>query len=298
MRREALQKGINSSQAITGMLLSVYGLIKLLLDLQMVTNSTVLPSIAGMLLVLLWIGPAVYELIPPEPLRRFGLNRLRSDRICTYHHKTVDIDDNLHAMVTVTQNWVFLEEPDQQDLSESYSIDPKLSIHDFPYCSPDGVEVSRKRTGKGSVTIFWQPRDPIIPFTEYVHRDEWTPPVPYDQPACYTEYHCVYKTGYFQTVVRAPFMIESAIVFKRPSFRRLRSDNDFMRFAIRKRHRSWGTWQIQKDGHGLLWTIVNPHVNKSYVCVFFKVGGKHYWEKRLSEASVWNNLRSGSVSKA
>lgn len=281
MALASLKRGFRASQVTLSVLLACFGVSRLLREVATATASPFLTSAAAAVIGSAFLGPFLFHLVSPPALRAFGLGKLRGQRVCIATKKRVEIAEDYQATVSVTRRWVFLGEPHDEDLFDSYSIDPNLDIGDPPYDSPDAIEVGRKRVPPNRLTIFWRSKTPILPFVEHTHQDSWRPPVRYDQPASFSEFACIEETGYFETVISAPFEIERAVLLQQPSFRRLDSDSQFIQFVLRSRGFRGGRCEIAPDGKTLTWTLLNPLVGRRYLCVFFRKGGLSYWKSRL-----------------
>lgn len=281
MAESRIKRGWLAAQVAAGTALTVYGLFKLLSDTFLLTQSSVLTTIVGLLIGGICSIPFLYHLLTPTTLRDFGLGRLKADRVCTHHEKQIDIRDDFSAWVTVRRTWVFLDNPLADDLFDSYSIDPKLQLHYFRYTSPDAVETGRKRASPNKVTVFWRPKTRIYPFVPYTHEDAWQPPMKYDMPSAMTAFHSIERTGLVTITIRAPFEIERISIFRRPRFRSLRSDVSHMKYALQSREFRWGSAEVSDDKHGVTWRMYEPPPGRTYECVFFRPGGVVHWEQEV-----------------
>lgn len=288
-----LKKIFSASSILATCILMVYGLIEITLKVRTATNSVFLTVGTMALILCALVGPFVYYyLARPRVLKEFGLGRRETQFICLENTKEIRIWENYQAKATVKRKLVFMKPPSQTDLVDCYSIDPQLSIDEFPYESPDAEEVDRKQQTPSRLAIFWRPKKPIYPYREYIHQDSWIPPVSYNAPANYTEYHCNTETGIFRVTVHTPSDIERAIVFQRPHWRRLNNDLEFMKYALQGSTRSCPQAIIHPDKKGFVWEIVNAKVGESYICVFFYQGGTEYWQNQILNRRLINRLKS------
>lgn len=240
--------------------------------------------IAGLvtiLIIIIFIAPFLYHLIVPSSFREIGHERFRSERVCTKHQKRINVSKDRTAWVTVKRTFVFLEQPSDDDLYDSYSIDPTLEIKSFQYHSEDAAEIGRRRTSLSGISIFWRPKSPIRPFVPYTHSDAWSPPVRYDQPAGFSSFVCTENVGEVDIRLDLPFDVEHVYLFRRPRWKKLNTDDSYMRYALKNADFRWGSADILSNRRVLTWRMYNPPVGRTYDCVFFEKGGLMYWRKRL-----------------
>lgn len=280
-----------TSGALATVLLTIVGLLELVDKIHARTSSIVATSIVAVLVIGLFILPFIYFWARPQTLKQFGLQRYESKSFCLEGIKRVDIGETWRATVTVSRRLVFMDFPGEEDLVDCYSIDPKLDIQEFQYSSPDATEVDRRRASPSRLAISWRPKAAICPYVEYLHEDRWQPPMLYDHPANYTEFHCDRETGIAKIIVTTPKPIEMAVAFKRPHFRSLKSDVAFMRYALDCPKRGCPQPVVTPSRRDLTWQIMNPAVGENYVCVFFYDGGVQLWKDRIQQRSLANILR-------
>ncbi len=257
-------------------------------------NSLVTAALSCGMLILI-VMPFVLTLSRPLVLREFGLPRYSSRRLCLKHSRRTTINDEYRASVAETQRWVFLEKPQPEDLVDIHSIDPSLSLEDFQYISDDAVETERLHVSRFRLAVRWRPRKPIEKYTEYVHNQRYEPPVSYDAPACYSEYHCALETGEFESLVEYPDSVEKVVVFLRPRFWSLGDDLTFMEFTFRSARRRFGEIEFSDSCRAFTWRLALPIYGRSYVCVFFRRGGVDEWQRRLRSEGSFARLKRRAI---
>jgi hypothetical protein len=223
-------------------------------------------------------------------LRRIGVDVPFTGVVCPEDVKSICVEPGVGALVTVRRTLVFLEVPEPGDLMDSIpeaGLDPKNSLYE----SPDALEIARV-TRNGTMLIAWKPREAVTPYALYSHQYSWRPSGNYAQPAQYTEVACEMKTGALVLEMITPATFETAVVFKRPRWRRLASERSVMQYALRALDSNEGERPAITDhGRRLEWKLVGPTPGDRYICVVFHAHGVAQWQDRLKAMTLMGRLR-------
>jgi hypothetical protein len=243
-----------------------------------------------------WLGSCC---VPPVPMierairklaRRCGLNLPFRGVVCAEQVRTIYIEPDWHARITVKKTLVFLEQPGERDLYDTYSVGHGERLEQLAYDSPDAMQVAREDRKDGSVVIYWQPRVDIIPYALYMHQDTWVPPTAYKQAAIFAEYRSDGRTGVAVTEIVTPMTFEAAVVFERPRWPRLTSERALVQYAMDRLDGSGDRPVITSDGKRLEWRIEGPKPGVPYVCVVFHQHGVAEWQERFKTATLLGRL--------
>ncbi|MGH9311917.1 MAG: hypothetical protein ACRD09_10565 [Vicinamibacterales bacterium] len=218
--------------------------------------------------------------------RRCGIQLPFRGVVCAEQVRTIYIETDWRARITVKKTLVFLEPPGERDLFDTYSVGPGERLEHLAYDSPDAMQVAREDRKDGSVVIFWQPRAEIIPYALYTHQDTWVPPTMYKQAAIFAEYRGEGRTGAAVTEIVTPMTFEAAVVFERPRWPRLTSERTLVKYALDRLQENAERPSITPDGKRLEWRIEGPRAGASYLCVAFHEQGLLEWQERLSAATL------------
>ena len=221
-------------------------------------------------------------------LRRYGLDVSFPDVVCPQLAKTIRVGEDARTEVTVRRSLVFLERPEPGDLRDSVPIAGAADI--LIHVSPDARELHRTSTPKGTL-VYWMPRDPIVPYALYVHQHGWSAAGSPAEAAVFTEFRCDMKTGVVEVDIVTPGRFEEAVVFKRPRWRRLATEQSLVKYALRQLQSECDRPAIAENGARLEWKLVGPKVGDRYVCVAFSQNGVALWQRRLQEASLMARAR-------
>ncbi len=210
--------------------------------------------------------------------------------VCPEDVKSICVEPGVGALVTVRRTLVFLEVPEPGDLVDAIpeaGADPANSLYE----SPDGLEIARAAKGRATL-VAWRPRDVITPYALYTHQYSWRPAGSYAQPAQYTELACEMKTGALVLEMITPAMFETAVVFRRPRWRRLSSERRIIEHALRALDSNEGERPvITEQGRRLMWKLIGPQPGERYICVVFHAHGVAQWQDRLKAMSLMGRLR-------
>jgi hypothetical protein len=212
--------------------------------------------------------------------------------VCAEQARTIWIESDWRARISVKKTLVFLEQPGEHDLRDIYAAGPNEPLERLAYDSPDALELSRERRRDGSVVVYWQPRAPVTPYALYTHQDSWVPPTMHQQSAVFAEYRTEGKTGVVSTEIITPVTFESAIAFERPLWPRLTSDLALVKYAFKQLETNAGDRPaIANDGKRLEWKIIGPKPRARYVCVAFHEHGIAEWQEKLKVMTIFGRAR-------
>lgn len=228
-------------------------------------------------------------------LSRWGIHLPFGGVICAEHVKSVWIENDWRARVTTKRTLIFLSQPSDGDLRDSYTLATGQTLERVVYESPDALEITRAQQRDDTVVIYWRPRGPITKYALYVHEDTWIPPTPYQQAAIFTEYRCEGKTGAFAAEIVTPLAFETAVAFKRPRWPRLSNQRALVKYALKcletGAESSAPRPAITNNSTRVEWRIVGPKPGDRYVCVAFHQHGMADWQERLRDATVLGRAR-------
>jgi hypothetical protein len=222
-------------------------------------------------------------------LRRCGFDIPFSAVVCPEHLKTIRVGVDQRTEVTVQRALVFLEPPDPDDLRDlvpADAADPDVLIRE----SPDAHEVARRASRTGTL-VYWNPREPIVPFAIYVHQHGWSSAGGATEAALYSEFVCDVRTGIWTLEITSPKAFETAVGFERPHWPALRTERALVKYALIQLESQRDRPQILDAGTRLQWRIVGPAVGERYCCVAFHTNGVTQWQKRLEATSLRGKLR-------
>jgi hypothetical protein len=223
-------------------------------------------------------------------LRRQGIDLPFNDVICTEQLKTIRVDANWQATVTIQSTLVFLDTPEEGDLRDVLPIDSRKDFESVVHDSPDARELARRHRGMATV-LYWWPREAIVRYTTYVHQHSWSSPGWDGQASLYTESRCEMRTGSQTLEIIAPVKFETAVVFKRPRWPNL-TERRLVKYALAQLESPTESRPFIRDnGQRVLWKIVGPKVGDRYICIVFSDGGVAQWRKRLEETSISGRVR-------
>lgn len=224
-------------------------------------------------------------------LRQIGLNVPFGDVICAEQVRTIWIQPDWRARVTVRRTLVFLDEPADGDLRDTYAVEPGQHLDRLAYDCLDAVEIDREQRGPGRIVVFWRPRVPVVRYAPYVHEHSWTPPTLYQQPALCTEYRCEGKTGVAVTEFITPATFETAVAFRRPRWPRLTSEHATVKYALKCLSSGGERPSVTDEGRRVEWRIVGPRRGDRYLCVVFQQHGVAEWQERLKQSTLLGRTR-------
>jgi hypothetical protein len=222
--------------------------------------------------------------------RKCGVHLPFTGVVCAEQVRTIYIETDWRARVTVKRTLVFLERPAEGDLYDTYAPPPGQRIERLVYNSPDATETGRLERRDGSVVVYWQPRHEITRYAPYTHQDTWVPPTVFQQSAILTEYRPEPRTGVAITEIVTPLIFEKAVVFERPRWPMLTNEYAIVKYALEQLDNGGHRPSIAPDGKKVEWTIMGPRPGSRYVCVAFHQHGVAEWQERLRSGTVLGRL--------
>jgi hypothetical protein len=221
-------------------------------------------------------------------LRSHGINVLFKDVICPQHTKTVWLRADGQVETTILRTLVFLKVPEPGAMRDVVARVPNQAA--VMYESADARGLERKSSAEAAY-VYWTPRGAVTPYAVYDHQLRWTSPGPTREPAIYTDIHCETRTGILAVELVTPAMFEAAVVFKRPRWRSLATEQSLMKHALKQLESGGAKPSLTEKGSRLLWHVPGPRINERYVCVAFHEGGVALWQKRLAATSFTARLK-------
>jgi hypothetical protein len=223
--------------------------------------------------------------------KRCGIRLPFSDFICAEHVKTIYIGPEGRAKITVQEKLVFLEVPEIGDLHDTCAVDDATTFDNFILQSPDSVEGGRRRISPTTFVIDWMPRALVTRYGLYEHEYSWFPAGSQLQPAVFAEYRCEAKTGHFLCELITPQSFEAAVVFERPRWPLLNTEQRIMRYALKQIEAGAGRPAICDNGQRIEWRIAEPKIGTRYMCVAFHTNGLLLWSDNLEKNSLAGRVR-------
>lgn len=224
-------------------------------------------------------------------LRRCGITASPSYVICPEHVKTIHLDGERGSRAIVRQSFVFLEVPSPGDLHDTCLVDPEVAVEYFALDSPDGKELGRRRRGRDTIVVDWEPRERVIPYALYEHQHSWFPGLAIGQPALCTEFCCETRTGTFVLEIVAEGGFDAAVAFERPRWRPLRTERSLIKYALRQLESGGERPTIAPNGRLVEWKVLGPKMGARYICVAFHQNGVALWQDTLKKASIGGRMR-------
>ena len=227
-------------------------------------------------------------------LQRIGVRLPFHGVICPEIHKTICIEGDWRARVNTQRTLVFTEEPRPGDLRDTFPIQPGAPVEVMFYDSPDAVEVSREVPNAHALVVSWMPKQPIIRYALYHHEDTWTHPESHKRSAIAAHFDCRMKTGAFTIEFITPGTFEAGVMFRRPRWRRLRTERTLMKYALAQM-RAAGAVKPRLDeaagGRRAMFELSGPRMGDRFMFVLFHAHGIVDWERRLHESSFRGRLQ-------
>ena len=215
-------------------------------------------------------------------------NVLFKDVICPQHTKTVWLRADGQIETTIARTLVFLKAPRPGAMRDVVALPPKPEA--IMYDSPDARGLERKTQGK-TAFVYWTSRTPVVPYALYDHQLRWTSPGPTRDAAIYTDLFCEVRTGVLALEVVTPAMFEAAVVFKRPRWRTLTTEQQLIKHALKQLESGGQKPALTENGARLQWSVAGPRADERYVCVAFHEGGVALWQKRLAANTFTARLK-------
>ena len=221
-------------------------------------------------------------------LRRSGLNARFNDVICPEHVKTVWLRADGQIETTIDRKLVFLHAPPPNAMRDVVPATPDHAT--IRYESPDTKGFERK-TGPRDAYLYWSPQKPIVPYAIYPHQLRWQSPGPTREAAISVDITCEHRTGVLGIQAVTPAAFESAVVFKRPRWRELRTEHSLMKEALRQLESGAEKPAVFENGTRVAWYLERPKIGERYIFVAFHEGGVKLWKQRLAATTFGAKLR-------
>ena len=224
-------------------------------------------------------------------LRRLGLEVPFTQLICTDRVRTIAVDADWRATVTVQSTLVFLEAPEEGDLRDPFPVDPETDRECVIHTSPDARELGRRKNGTGTF-VYWKPREPVNLYSPYIHKYSWSSEGWEGKGSLYTELRCDIRTGVQTLEMIAPLKFETAVVFKRPRWRRWSSERRFVKYALHQLESGTEARPlINNNGQRVEWRVIGPKVGDRHICIAFTADGLAQWRRQLKETSITGRVK-------
>lgn len=211
--------------------------------------------------------------------------------ICPEHIKTIRFDPEWRAEVIVRQTLVFLNAGKRGCVHDYCGVTSDAEVDKFSWRSQDATEVGRRRRGRDTIVIDWQPRGPIVPFALYEHQYSWFPEGTLKTLTVCTELRCEMKTGLFQCEIIAPHEFEAAVVFERPRWRSLNSERKVIKYALKLLEGPSERPAIVDGGRRIEWKLLGPKVGARFILVVFRRHGVALTQDELQKSSLSGRAR-------
>jgi hypothetical protein len=211
--------------------------------------------------------------------------------ICPVHVKTIRLDLEWRAEVTVRQTLVFLDARRRGLLHDACIVDPGTELERFAWRSDDGKEIGRRRRGKDTIIIDWLPRDRVVPLVLYEHQYSWHPSGLQSTSALCIGLHCDLKTGLFQCEIVAPHEFEAAVVLERPRWWFSKSERSLIKSALKRLEGPGERPAIVDGGRRIEWKLLGPKVGAGFVLVVFRLHGIAMWQDQIRKTSFFGRAR-------
>ena len=211
--------------------------------------------------------------------------------ICPEHVKTIHLDPEWRAEVTVRQKLVFLDARQRGSVRDTCEVEAGAEADSFTWRSDDATETGRRKKGRTTVVVDWKPRTSPVPFALYEHQYTWNPKGAAAAPALSTELCCGMKTGLFQCEIVAQNEFEAAVVFERPRWPLLNTERKLIRYALKQMDASSERPTIGDGGRHIEWKLVRPKVGARFILVVFRRHGVAVWQDQLQKSTLIGRAR-------
>ena len=221
-------------------------------------------------------------------LARIGIHLPFLGVICVEATQTISIDEESRASISTKRKLVFIAQPSAGDLRDTYGLGFDRAPSSVVYNSTDAVELGREERPRGTLTLYWWPRDPIALYTLYEHESGWRPITTFDGSAVCLEYICDMRTGVFSFECVGPAPFEAAVIFKRPRWPRRMTERAAIEHALKRLtlNAAEPQAQIMESGKGVTGDVGGASVGERYIFVAFRKHGVAECERWLKETSM------------
>jgi hypothetical protein len=223
-------------------------------------------------------------------LRQWGFDMPFRHMVCPAQLKTIRVDAEWRATISIQSTYVFLDLPQNGDLRDIYPltlVEAEGAIHH----SPDSREISRRSYGTGTA-VYWRPRQGLVRYAAYDHQCGWSSPGWDSQASLYTEMACEMRTGIQTLEIVAPLRFETAVAFKQPRWRSFKNERSLVKYALTQLDSNSEQRPVIRDnGQRVELRIVGPKVGERFVCIAFTAEGLEEWKRRLKDTSLAGRLK-------
>ena len=223
-------------------------------------------------------------------LRRIGFDLPFTRLVCPEEVKTITVDAQWHAKVTVRRMLVFMDLPEDGDLRDIVPVDPYRDADSSIIESPDASDIGRRQVSSGTC-VYWRPHEPIVRYALYTHQRSWSSPAWDAKDVLWTELRCTDRTGIMAVEMIAPTAFQAAVAFKVPGWRQLGTERRLMKYALQQIDTSRSRPIIRDARQRVEWKVTAPQIGDRYICIAFTAEGLAEWQQKLKETSVKGRLR-------
>ena len=267
-------------------IVTFFGLISIPLTIYQISKDLVYVLISSVILLLiLVVTPLLLWIIQPATFKTFGIQKT-TNAICIRSSHVLEVQENGEGKWKILRQIVFLKEPREKDLRDLFEMDQPFEIKSFHYSSPDSNEIGRALVKGNRLAIFWSPKKKIYPFEACEHSYEWVAKTSHADPGNYKTTIIDLDTGYHESIVKIPYPIEYFFAFKKPRWRRLRTEKHIYKYAFQCKAPDCPQPK-SIDPYCFRWEIHSPELGSTYFCVFFREGGVEYWKKKIHESNIF-----------
>jgi hypothetical protein len=221
--------------------------------------------------------------------RRVGID-VQFDRVvCPEELKTIAIDLQWRATVTLRRQMVFLEQPVEGDLRDVVPVLPRDGDSRL-LDSPDSIDIAR-RSLAAHTRIYWMPREPITEYAVYTHERSWVMPAQDVKDVLCTELACGHRLATMAIEIIAPVAYETAVAFRLRWWHRLANERQLMKHALAQIEVSRTRPVIDETRTKVTWQIRRPRVGERFVCIALTSAGLTAWRQELEDTSLGGRLR-------
>ncbi len=258
---------------ISAAILTVYGLIDLPFKIIDKTKSNTIGIIFAIILVLILGVTAIFHFTSPLTLKRFGVGRHKTNPILISDKEVVEIDANFKATIKSNKTIIYPERPFPNDLVDIIEVSQSEKIDESVYQSSDCRVEKFVRKNDNTLAVFWQPLIEIIPYVPYNHQTQYQSPSDYGDDVFWQAFHVDLNTGIVDWTFKCSHKVEHAIAFQLPIYNTRITYEKLYSLTFIKKRRDCTQPTIINNGRIVLWKLVAPKKNRSYVCLVFYEGG-------------------------
>jgi hypothetical protein len=222
--------------------------------------------------------------------RRINIDIPFTRVVCPEEQKTISIDLQWRATITIRRKMVFLAQPGEGDLRDIVPVAPRTGTTTVLLDSPDAVDIGHRPFG-ANTCIYWMPRDPIVKYAVYSHERSWNTPADEVRDVLCTELTCESKVAVMALEIVAPVTYDCAVAFKLPRWHRLASERQLMKHALTQLEVGRSRPVIAESRTRVTWQVSRPRIGDRFVCIAFTAAGLAAWRQELADSSLGARLR-------